>query len=699
MGRALITSGGADGLYSASIQYDQRSIESVLAAIDRELEELDTKLAYMRPEITEKKVELAGLRSVANSYIAAYNDAVRAAFWGQEEKYLHPAPEPQPTYTLDELRKREYQVAKASLMVFSTAWNSELNKAFIDLTKALAKYKVARDEILAMEKEYDMLLFREQSLRWKKEEYEGAAAPGDPQSMWCADLTEDLEGEVDTIEVAGAPMQVLIQPGGETNITDAVGTAGKLARVLGQSPAQAGLAWALLPGWQRWRPTYRVGKIHSIDYDNDTASVSLDDVSSIAQALPVNQDSELTGIPVEYMRCNAQAFDDGDRVVVEFPGQIWQDPKVIGFETNPQPCPAYAGIFGSIEGLADIADENIHVWNQGTPAGGVNSIFTPRPDPGNYNNAWQEGATVQIGARWKYPWRFINHKYYKMALRVSMLVWDEAGGVLQSFAFSFGSDPKSRRIATPSVSKYFKCTYLAAVNDTGHYTDHVSMLNHACYDYYMANHFPGSWYTWEGRSNPRSYKVGNLNQLDQYNLDVRRIDYDWVDEAWSECAPGAPETGDWDMWVLRCPGTVIYRNGQDPTLEEQGYLALENPCGDPEDAENLFIEQSWSLTGVIDETGVTLADSLDSIEVGGRPSPFGPFEAMNAITGDLRLNIPPIAEKHHVGFLIQGILTADDRIAAIVSGDQPNWFTEGPAAADNDSGGYLDFYGVVDKRR
>jgi hypothetical protein len=39
------------------------------------------------------------------------------------------------------------------------------------------------------------------------------------------------------------------------------------------------------------------------------------------------------------MTCNADAFEVGDRVVVEFIGQDWENPRVVGFLDNPKRCP------------------------------------------------------------------------------------------------------------------------------------------------------------------------------------------------------------------------------------------------------------------------------------------------------------------------------------------------------------------------
>jgi hypothetical protein len=151
--------------------------------------------------------------------------------------------------------------------------------------------------------------------------------------MWCADLSEELSGEVDTLEIIGSPAQILVSPAGQSNYDTSY-----LSNIMAMSPAQAGLAWALLPGWQKWRPTYRVGTISDIDYLLNTGTVTLDDTSSVARNLKINQADVLPNVPVKYMDCNAEAFVGGNRVVVEFDEQLWGNPKVVGFETNPQPC-------------------------------------------------------------------------------------------------------------------------------------------------------------------------------------------------------------------------------------------------------------------------------------------------------------------------------------------------------------------------
>jgi hypothetical protein len=159
------------------------------------------------------------------------------------------------------------------------------------------------------------------------------------RSAWCADRTEGVPAGtlVATAEIPGESALVVICPGcrGWTP-ADGVLTAREV-----MSPAQAFLNAAILPGWQKFKPTYRWGTATAIDYAANTMSVALAEARSSAQALNVNQASSLSGVPVQYLTCNASAFEVGDRVVVEFQNQQWSQPRVIGFLDNPKPCTAW----------------------------------------------------------------------------------------------------------------------------------------------------------------------------------------------------------------------------------------------------------------------------------------------------------------------------------------------------------------------
>jgi len=90
-------------------------------------------------------------------------------------------------------------------------------------------------------------------------------------------------------------------------------------------PATCVMSYLKFDLWQRICPTFRIGAARSINYLRDEMDVEL-------------RDRTLHNVPVEYMTCNSVPFDEGDRVVVEFQYGTWDQAKVIGFESNPDPC-------------------------------------------------------------------------------------------------------------------------------------------------------------------------------------------------------------------------------------------------------------------------------------------------------------------------------------------------------------------------
>lgn len=159
-----------------------------------------------------------------------------------------------------------------------------------------------------------------------------------PQGMWCADLTENLTGEVATIEVPGESVNIQIRPGyGGRSAYDPVRD-GQLSLTMTMTPAQAFYNIAMLPGWQKWNPTFRYGTISNINVNDDTCTVTLNAAASTQQNLNVNQQTVFNNVPVEYMTCDAAAFETGDTVLVAFIGQKLDSPKVIGFKDHPKPC-------------------------------------------------------------------------------------------------------------------------------------------------------------------------------------------------------------------------------------------------------------------------------------------------------------------------------------------------------------------------
>ena len=161
-------------------------------------------------------------------------------------------------------------------------------------------------------------------------------------SAWCADLTEDLSGEVGTVEIGRERQHgVNIQPGYDGNAVHDVSRDGQLAPTMSLSTVMAFLNLGFLPGAQKWKPMYRYGTITDINYDTDTANVFLNSQQSSQQSLDVNQSTDISSVSIEYMDCNASAFETGDEVLVKFDGYDWEAPKIIGFRDNPKPCECY----------------------------------------------------------------------------------------------------------------------------------------------------------------------------------------------------------------------------------------------------------------------------------------------------------------------------------------------------------------------
>lgn len=154
------------------------------------------------------------------------------------------------------------------------------------------------------------------------------------KTVWCADYTENASGTVGIIEIDAEQPTFVMAPGGEAWNSNY----GLMVSREVQEGFQVYYNAAILPGVQKWSPTFRSGVIEAIDYDNHLCSVDLDPAKSSAQSLDINVSDFLTSVPVSYMSCDSYAFESGDKVVVYFQDQNPAQPVVIGFVTNPRPC-------------------------------------------------------------------------------------------------------------------------------------------------------------------------------------------------------------------------------------------------------------------------------------------------------------------------------------------------------------------------
>ncbi|BBO74360.1 hypothetical protein DSCW_17770 [Desulfosarcina widdelii] len=184
-------------------------------------------------------------------------------------------------------------------------------------------------------------------------------------TAWCADFTEGLTGEVGTIEPgAEAKNGINIRPGYDDGAVWVQSLDGQAVPFLTLPVADAMLNFAIMPAIQKWRPTYRYATIHNIDEIQNTCRVVFDPLFSSIQDLDINAVNALDDVPIEYMSCNAAAFEDGDTVIVKWePYRTDAQATVIGFKQEPRAC---GDQFVVIVVAADGQDGAYIVWDPRT---------------------------------------------------------------------------------------------------------------------------------------------------------------------------------------------------------------------------------------------------------------------------------------------------------------------------------------------
>jgi len=296
MGRALITSGGTDGRYAIQVDYGSAQRDALIAAL--------------------------------NQLIEKYNTAID----GQDAAMV--------TLQAREAETKE-QIRIASNGITPPGYVDEGAPLTDDLKRAIIT--IGRENLLRIQ-----MALRPLQLNGDKMKYERADAIAKIATLttataivnkdaWCTTFTEDGAGYVATIDINGESNLTLVAP--EARAWTAADGMMTMPHVM--SPAQSFFNTAILPGWQKHRPQYRWGTISGINYDENTASVNLAPATSSAQNLNINKFTSLSNIPVQYMTCDAEAFEVGDNCVVQFmPGALAGDldAKVIGFLDNPKPC-------------------------------------------------------------------------------------------------------------------------------------------------------------------------------------------------------------------------------------------------------------------------------------------------------------------------------------------------------------------------
>lgn len=282
MGKARIISDQGEGQYTIEI------IEA------RERAESTKQQAQSR--INERRTDIAGLES---DIIAAQRDVDRAA--GDQSDAI-----------------AAYRAGNLKIAELSS------------YAEAVAEAARARESLLSQKRSKKMLIASDETLIARV----NALPALRKMQAWCADQTEELSGVVATAEVPGEIGQVIIKPGFEGSNSWSAGADGAMQPALAGTPAGAFYNLAMLPGWQKWRPTFRTATITAID--GDECDISLDSASS-SQGFGVNAKSSYSGVPIMYMDCDGAAFEEGDRVLVAFAGNV-KGPTVVGFVSEPKGC-------------------------------------------------------------------------------------------------------------------------------------------------------------------------------------------------------------------------------------------------------------------------------------------------------------------------------------------------------------------------
>jgi hypothetical protein len=283
MGKAIINASKGEGEYSVTVLYSTAYMDAKVERIDAEIESLNGVKDGLLQQV-----------QIAENALSAAKAEMNAAMNSSEPDMAR-------------VRRLVYAVNSATMKL--SAVSADVGRVELRIA-ALEKEKEALDKDVPSEK---------------------------TTSAWCADLTDDLSGEVGTIELGRSEdADVLIIKPGYSDASYSESEDGSMTAVMGMSPAAAVYNYAALPGAAKWKPRYRLGTASNIDKAADTMTVTLDNLE--IAGLDCNAQETLTGVAVQYMSCNAGVFVDGDKVVIDFNGE---GPVVIGFESSPRSCTGF----------------------------------------------------------------------------------------------------------------------------------------------------------------------------------------------------------------------------------------------------------------------------------------------------------------------------------------------------------------------
>lgn len=312
MGSVTILSSLGGGHYTVRINFDNTRVDQRVAAIQSELDGYAAKLS----ELQTKKIPLDATLKAAKT---ALNDYTSVA------------------------------------TVYDLVNNSSIMNGLVE------KVFKAQVDVEMKAREISLLKLKKTALTKEKAYLEKNCPSTLDTTAWCVEYEENLSGTIDSIEV-----DYLLE---RDNITGQIrhdtgvwlpGTArapaARLQHVLATSSFATWFNLCMAPAMQRHKPMYRIATLSNLDKSANTCDLDFIgryDIDKHQQkiigdkpilpnfsqggGLPAVQQIHYTGATIEYGTCNAKAFVNGDKVIVDLHKGVGV-PTVIGFYENPRQC-------------------------------------------------------------------------------------------------------------------------------------------------------------------------------------------------------------------------------------------------------------------------------------------------------------------------------------------------------------------------
>lgn len=279
MGKAQIIENKGGGNYTVRILYNTAPIIARQSSLTAELTKLDAELLAATTSREQAELALVSFTTALNTGI----EALRAAITAPDKAAAIAAL----TATIAAATPGKLALAKAKNVEISI--KIKIAETSSHLASATAAILAASEDVRDV----------------RAANCESGHAAGN-----IVDTVEinGEEGEIEIAAEAPLPGSILTQPAAISTATWA-------------------RAFALHPYWQKWNPTVRKGVVVAVNAD-ETVTVIYYDAVSRYQGLNINQTLWAENVPVAFWLCDPVA--GGDEVLVQFDGQDWGRPVVIG---------------------------------------------------------------------------------------------------------------------------------------------------------------------------------------------------------------------------------------------------------------------------------------------------------------------------------------------------------------------------------